>query len=704
MNPVFVEKEIAGRTIRIETGKIAKQTNGAVIVSAGKSVVLCCAVEGTPREGIDFFPLMCDYREKMYASGKIPGSFMRREARPGTRETLISRMIDRPVRPNFPKGFKNEVQVDCTVLSFDPDNDTDILAMIGASAALGISDIPFETVLGAIRIGYINDELIVYPNAEQFENSRLDLTVSGSKDAIMMVESCADILPEETMLNALDLAHSVIKDIVELQEELIAKAGKPKKEFVAPAGSGDLFDKMKADLDKLIEAFKVPVKQERGAKVSEIKAELEAKFLGDLSEDEQKQAKADFKNAFDELKTLAMRELIHSGTRCDGRGLTDVRPISSEVAFLPNVHGSALFTRGETQAIVTCTLGTTKDGQLIDDLGPKRSDTFLLHYNFPPYSVGETGPKLSAGRREIGHGNLAMRALKAVLPGLDDFPYTTRIVSEITESNGSSSMASVCGGSLSLMDAGVPVKAPVAGIAMGLIKDGDREAIITDILGDEDHYGDMDFKVAGTSDGVTALQMDIKIKGLSRDTMKKALEQAREGRLHILGEMAKTLEASKPDLAASAPKITQIKIDPEFIGKIIGPGGAMIRAIQEDTETDLTIEDDGTVLIYAPNTAASEKAIAKINSLTAKPEVGRTYHGKVVGVKEFGAFVEVMDGVSGLLHISEISDDFVKDINTVVQLGDEIDVVISAIDKTGKLRLVRDEKYRRQQENKDAEG
>lgn len=700
MEKITVEKEIGGKVIKLETGKIAKQAHGTVIASCGETMVMCVVVEGAAREGIDFFPLMCEYREAYASAGKIPGSFLRREARLNNRETLVSRMIDRPIRPNFPKGYRAEVQINCQVLSYDPENDPAVLAMIGASAALGISHIPFQSNLGAVKVGYVDGQLVANPSNSDMEKSDLDLLVSGSSDSIMMVESCANEISEELALDALSFAQDIITQICSLNEELISKAGVEKVPFESPENNNPYFDRIKECKEGLIDAFRVKDKKERNKTVSEFKEVTKEKLLADVSEDDMSQASSDFADAFDHLKTEAMRDIIFSGKRCDGRGLSEVRPIDIETGFLPRSHGSALFTRGETQAIVTSTLGNSKDSLLIDGLEEKSFDSFMLHYNFPKYCVGEAGPNRGAGRREIGHGNLAQRALSAVLPEHDDFPYTLRIVSDITESNGSSSMASVCGGSLSLMDAGVPISGAVAGIAMGLCQDGDKEAVLSDILGDEDHYGDMDFKVAGTEKGITALQMDIKIQGLSKETLKNALTQAKEGRLHILGEMAKAISKPKEDLSPYAPRIVSIKIDPEFIGKVIGPGGSMIREIQAESGTELEIEDDGTVKIFSNDKVSTDKAIEMIEGLTSVPEVGKAYPGVVKGVKDFGAFVEFLPGTQGLLHISEISDDYVKDINTVIALNDEVRVVVSAIDKQGKVKLVREEKYLRKNEDK----
>ncbi len=686
-----VEKVIAGKKISLETGKVALQASGSVVVRCGESMVLCVVVEGNERPGIDFFPLMCDYREKYYAAGKIPGSFMKREARPSDRETLTSRMMDRPLRPNFPNGYKNDVNIECQVLSYDVDAETDILAMIGASAALAISHIPCSAILGAVRIGYVNDELVVNPDAAQRKLSRLDLIVSGSKDSIMMVESCADELSEDIFVAALDLAQKTIAEIVALQEELVALAGVAKAEFGGGQSDNPYIEKMLSDdLKGLENAFNAAKKHDRALAVSTFKKSLAEKYL---KAEDGSDAKVLFDDAFGILKHHAMRELIFSGSRCDGRSRTDVRPITCDTSYLPRAHGSAIFQRGETQALVSVTLGTSRDAQLVDDLNEKRYNDFLFHYNFPSWSVGETGGRPGPGRREIGHGNLAMRALKAVLPNKDDFPYTLRIVSDILSCNGSSSMASVCGGSLAMMDAGIPIKAPVAGIAMGLISDGKREAVITDILGDEDHYGDMDFKVAGTADGITALQMDIKIQGLKKETMVLAMTQAKAGRLHILGEMAKAIATSREEMSNYAPRIVVIKIESDLIGKLIGPGGSMIRKIQEESGAEIEVDDTGKVKVFANNNEARLKAEEMIKGLTSTPEVGKVYEGTVNGVREFGAFVDILPGTSGLLHVSEISSEFVKDINTVCQIGDKIRVVVTEIDRQGKLRLMREEKY-----------
>jgi len=590
-----------------------------------------------------------------------------------------------------------EVQITCQVMSYDGQNDPAILAMIGASAALGISEIPFQAVLGAVKIGLIDGKFVVNPNNKDMPKSLLDLTVSGSSDSIMMVESGAKEISEEQAIEALILAQATIAEIVKLEEELIRKAGKVKNEFVLAEEHGQLLDGMMTDLDTLVTAFRTPVKHERSDKVSAVKDSLKEKLLAGVAEENLAAASEDFSKAFDEFKTIAMREIIFSGTRVDGRPLNKVRPIAIETRMLPRAHGSALFTRGETQAIVTATLGTPKDALLVDDLDNKHEEPWMLHYNFPAYSVGETGPNRGVGRREVGHGMLAQRALTAVLPDLKDYGYSIRIVSEITESNGSSSMASVCGGSLALMDAGVKISAPVAGIAMGLCQDGEREAILTDILGDEDHYGDMDFKVTGTEKGITALQMDIKIQGLKRETLVRALEQAKAGRLHILGEMAKVMTEPSTELSKYAPRIETMKVPEDMIGKVIGPGGSNIREIQAKSGADVNIDDDGTIHIYADSGEKSAIARQMISDTVRVAEVGKAYDGVAKSIRDFGAFIEFMPGTQGLLHISECSDEYVKDINTVMKLDDKVRVVVSAIDKQGRVKLMREEKYLAQQ-------
>jgi len=697
-NKIAVEKEIGGRILSLETGVIAKQAGGSVVVKCGDSVVLCTTSNGGKREGVDFFPLLVEYQEKMFASGKIPGGFLKREGRMSSRETLVSRMIDRGIRPNFPDGYSDDVQITAQVLSHDPDVDPAILAMTGASAALSISSMPFSNTLGSVKIGLLEGELIVNPTPTQLEEGDLDLLVTGSKDSIMMVECGANEIEEEKAVAGLQKAQEVISDLVDLIGELVSKAGKEKEVFESPEDTNPLLGKVLAEEAGLVEAFRTKEKHERNANVKAFKTALKEKILADVSAEEKSEAEENFSNAFDTLKTNAMRAIIFSGTRCDGRSHDEIRQIEIEPSLLPRVHGSALFTRGETQAIVTTTLASLKDSVMVDDLDTKRNEYFMLHYNFPQYCVGETGPNRGVGRREVGHGTLAQRALTAVLPTVEDFPYTVRVVSDITESNGSSSMASVCGGSLSMMDAGVPIKAPVAGIAMGLCKDGDKEAILSDILGDEDHYGDMDFKVTGTAKGITALQMDIKIDGLTRSTLESAMEQAKDGRLHILGEMNKALSESREELSSFAPQIKSIKIKDDLIGKVIGPGGSMIREIVAESGADVNIEDDGTVKIYGNNKESIDKAVEMIEGITAVPEVGKAYNGVVKSIKNFGAFVEYMPGQQGLLHVSEISDEYVKDIESVISLDDKMRIVVASIDKQGRVKLVREEKYKAQQE------
>jgi polyribonucleotide nucleotidyltransferase len=684
-----VELEFGGRTLSIETGRMAKQANGSVVVRSGDTMVLVTAVASkSAKEGQDFFPLTVNYQEKAYAGGKIPGGFFKREARPSDSETLTCRLIDRPIRPLFPETFLNDTQIMATVISADKDNDPGILSMIGASAALEVSDIPFFGPIAGVKVGRVNGEFIANPTAEQLELSDMEIIVAASRDAICMVEGGANVLPEDVMLDAIFFGHKVIQPILDAQEKLKAMAGVPKREVIAPVVNAELRSKV-SDLAyaRIKDAVRIKSKQERhnviDAVIEETIAALSAEYEG-----QGKQIKA-FVGDFE--YELVRQHIIKDGERIDGRDTKTVRPIASEVALLPRVHGSALFTRGETQALVTATLGTSYDEQRIDSLYGESKKKFLLHYNFPPFSVGETSFRLGPGRREIGHGALAERALSAVLPEHDSFPYTIRIVSETLESNGSSSMAAVCGGSLSMMDAGIPIKAPVAGIAMGLIKEGDDVAILSDILGDEDHLGDMDFKVAGTAEGVTALQMDIKITGVSREIMKKALEQAREGRIHILGKMAETITATRPDLSSFAPRITTIYVKTDKIRDVIGTGGKNIRNITETTGVVVDIDDTGRINIASSDKAACDLAIKMIRDLTAEAEEGKLYAGVVKKIMDFGAFVEIFPGTDGLVHISELDTERVKNVSDVLNEGDKVLVKCIGIDKQGKIKLSRKE-------------
>ena len=680
-----VEVELGGRTLTMETGKVARQADGAVMMSYSDTVVLVTAVsDHSAREGLDFFPLTVEYQEKAFAAGKIPGGFFRREGRPGADEILTCRVIDRPIRPLFPKGYRFETQIVATVMSADRAGNPDVLSLCGASAALTISDIPFDGPIAGVRVGRVDGKLVVNPTVDEQEVCDIDLLVAAKRDAIVMVEGGARMAPEDEILEALFFAHETIKPILDAQEQLRAALGRPKREFVSPKLDEALLARVKGLATAgLVKAYSKRDKLERYAALDAFKAEFKAQLPPELTE-----RKAEVSEALDKVKKDIVRgDIVNHGRRLDGRGLKDVRPITVDVSFLPRTHGSALFTRGETQAIVVTTLGTAADEQRIDALHGDFYKRFMLHYNFPPYSVGEAKMLRTPGRREIGHGALAERALKPVLPSAETFPYTMRIVAEITESNGSSSMASVCGGALSLMDAGVPIAAPVAGVAMGLISDGDRYSVLSDILGDEDHLGDMDFKIAGTATGVTAVQMDIKIAGLSREVMRDALYQARESRLHILNEMAKALPAARAEIAKHAPRIETIKIDPDKIRDVIGPGGKVIRGIVQETSCKIDVSDDGTVKIASADSVMMQKAIDIIRGITASPEVGKIYDGKVRRIVEFGAFVEIFPGTDGLLHISQLAEDRVRSVTDVLKEGDQIPVKVLEVDRQGKIRL-----------------
>jgi polyribonucleotide nucleotidyltransferase len=682
-----VEREFHGRKLTIESGRIAKQAAGSALVTYGESMVLVTACYG-PEKDVDFFPLTVDYFEKTYAAGKIPGGFFRREGKLSEKETLVSRLIDRPCRPLFPENFHREVQVIATVLSADDENDTDTLAMVGASAALTISDLPFEGPIAGVRVGRINGKLVINPKQSEALNSDLNFIVAGTRDAIVMVEGGAQEVPEPEVLEALFYAHEQLQVINDMQRELQKQIGKPKMEVTQKEYDQALYSSMEKFITpKLKTAIKVPEKLARREAVGGAREALMAEFVKAGDENAAVAAKLAGK-VFEDTHYKVVRDLaLDEGIRLDGRDTKTVRPIAIEVGFLPRTHGSALFTRGETQSIVVSTLGTEAEAQRIDSLMGDASKTFMLHYNFPPFSVGETKPMRGPGRREIGHGALAERAVRAVIPDIKQFPYVIRIVSEITESNGSSSMATVCGSSLSLMDAGVPIKAPVAGVAMGLIKSDHKYVVLTDILGDEDHLGDMDFKVCGTTKGITALQMDIKIKGLSRDIMDKAMLQAREGRLHILDEMAKAISASRKDLSRYAPRIVQIKINPDKIRDVIGPGGKTIRSITESCGVKMEVTDDGTVSIASNDGQKVKNAIAIIESLTQEAVVGKLYKGIVKRLADFGAFVEILPGTDGLVHISQISEEKVRRVDDVLSEGDEVMVKVLEIDRQGKIRL-----------------
>ncbi|HEX8143856.1 MAG TPA: polyribonucleotide nucleotidyltransferase [Pyrinomonadaceae bacterium] len=695
---------LGDRELTVETGRVAKQADGSVVIRYGDTMILVAAVAAsTPREGIDFFPLTVEYREANYAAGRIPGNYFRREGRPNEKEVLTSRLIDRPCRPLFTEGFRNETQVIASVISADPDNDPDVIAITGASCALYLSDIPFPTPIAAVRIGLIEGRYIINPTYDERRESRLNLIVAGTEEAIVMVEAGASEVSEEIMVEALMLAHKEINRLCRWQKELYKALDVQKREVVAPILNEEMMgeiernytDRLRAALDTSSQG-----KQSSYAAVDALKKEVVESYPEDQAEQ-----RLMAKKIFDHLKEKIFRDdILNKRRRPDNRRFSEIRPITCEVGWLPRTHGSALFTRGETQALVTTTLGTKDDEQFIDDLEKGEvKRRFLLHYNFPQYSVGEVGRFGSSSRREIGHGALARRAIEAVLPEESRFPYTLRIVSDITESNGSSSMASICGGILSLMDAGVPLKAPVAGVAMGLVMEGNKYAILSDIAGAEDHYGDMDFKVAGTRDGITALQMDIKIGGINAQIMAEALEQARKGRLHILSVMEKTIAEPRQDISPIAPRIIQIKINPDKIRDIIGPGGKIIRAMVEETGAKIDVEDDGTVSIASADGAAAQAAIDRIRGLTAEAEIGQTYLGTVSRIVDFGAFVEIFPGTDGLLHISEIADRRVKDVRDELKEGQQI--MVKCIGKEGnKIKLSRKAVLREEQQKAEAAG
>nr|WP_227712543.1 polyribonucleotide nucleotidyltransferase [Marinobacter zhanjiangensis] len=680
--------ELGGKTVTIETGRIARQATGSVLVTIDDISVLGTVVGAKEaKPGQPFFPLTVNYFEKTYAVGKIPGGFFKREGRPSEKETLTSRLIDRPIRPLFPNGYMNETQVILTVMSSSKTQDPDIAAMLAASAALSISGIPFDGPIGASRVGFTNERgYFLNPTFEELESSQLDMVVAGTEDAVLMVESEANGLNEDQMLGGVLFAHQEMQTAVTAIKEFAAQVGKPRWEWQPEPENTELLNAIKDGFGGAIaDAYAIRDKMDRYAKLKEIKTEAVEKLAG---EDEGQPAEDDIKKYFGKVeKNVVRQQVIEGKPRIDGRDNKTVRPISIEVGVLPSTHGSALFTRGETQAIVTTTLGTARDMQIIDALEGERKDPFLFHYNFPPYSVGEAGRVGTPGRREVGHGRLAKRGVAAVMPTIEEFPYTIRAVSEITESNGSSSMASVCGSSLALMDAGVPIKAPVAGIAMGLVKEGEQFAVLTDILGDEDHLGDMDFKVAGTSEGITALQMDIKINGITDEIMEIALGQANEARMHILGEMAKVIAKPRAELSDRAPSITTIKIHPDKIRDVIGKGGATIRSICDETGASIDLDDDGNVKIYADTQIAAQAAVNRVKEITAEIEVGAIYKGKVERIMEFGAFVNILPGKDGLVHISQISDQRVENVTDVLSEGQEVTVKVLDVDNRGRVKL-----------------
>ena len=675
-------------TVTIETGEIARQASATVMVSMADTVVMVAVVgRKEAKPGQHFFPLTVNYQEKFYAAGRIPGGFFKREGRPTEKETLTCRLIDRPIRPLFPKGFLNEVQVTANLISSNPEVDGDIPALIGTSAALALSGMPFSGPIGAAKVGYINNEYVLNPATSQLEESKLNLVVAGTDQAVLMVESEAELLSEEVMLGAVTFGHDAMKVVVAAINEMVAEAGVTKWEWEAEAEDADLKAKVEAAAKEgLMAAYSIADKMERQAAVSELKGSVIDSLCDD--EDENAPAAGDVAGAFGKLEKFLVRDHILSGNpRIDGRDVNTVRPITVKPGILPRTHGSALFTRGETQAIVTTTLGTTRDAQMIDAVNGEYKDPFMLHYNFPLFCVGETGFSGGPKRREIGHGWLARRGVTAVLPTIEDFPYVIRVVSEITESNGSSSMASVCGTSLALMDAGVPIKAPVAGIAMGLIKEGDRFAVLSDILGDEDHLGDMDFKVAGTADGITALQMDIKIEGINEEIMRIALSQAQDGRNFILGEMNKVISEPRGEMSEFAPRLVTIKIHPDKIRDVIGKGGVTIRSITEETGATIDIADDGTITIGSVNKEAGDAARKRIEQITADIEPGQIFEGKVIKIMNFGAFVSLTPGRDGLVHISQLSDERVENVTDVVKEGEIVKVKVLEVDKQGRVRL-----------------
>ena len=677
--------EWAGRTLTLETGRVARQATGSVLVTYGNTQVLCTVVSAVkPKPDLDFFPLTVNYIEKFYATGRLPGGFFKREGRPTEKETLVSRLIDRPIRPLFPEGFFNETQVVCQVIAHDKETDSDIPAMIGASAALTISGVPFMGPIGAAKVGFIDGEYVLNPTLQQLEDSELELSVAGTRGAVLMVESEAQELSEEQMLGAVVFGHDHMQPVIDMIIEMAEVAAKEPWAFEAAQPDADVVSGIKALAEAgLRDAYKITKKQDRVAKIDELKDAVKTKYITEQELDE-KLVMGIFKKIEKDIVRTAVLDDKH---RIDGRALDKVRQIECEVGVIPGVHGSALFTRGETQALVVTTLGTSQDEQIIDAIEGEYKQHFLLHYNFPPYSVGEAYPMRPPGRREIGHGKLAWRALNPMMPEKEAFPYTIRLVSEITESNGSSSMASVCGGSLAMMDAGVPLASPVAGIAMGLIKEGEKFAVLSDILGDEDHLGDMDFKVAGTANGVTSLQMDIKIDGITKEIMQIALEQAKGGRAYILGEMAKAMSGAREELNPSAPRITSLKINPDKIREVIGTGGKVIREITEKTNTKIDITDDGNINIFATTGEEAKEAEAWIKSIVEEAELDKIYEGKAVRIVDFGAFINLFGSTDGLLHISEMADHRVEKVTDMVNEGDTVKVKVLDIDDRGKIRL-----------------
>lgn len=687
---VTVEREIGGRTFKLTTGELAKQASGAVLVQHGETAVFVAAQAGPPRPGIDFFPLTVDYRERMAAAGKFPGGFLKREGRPTTREILTCRLTDRPIRPLFPEGYIGEIQIQSNVMAVDLENDPDVLSIIGASAALSIAPVPFRGPIGAVRVGLIDDQFVLFPRHQDMANSTLDLVVAGNKASVLMIEGFGDQIPEAQMVDAIMFAHREIVKICEMQEELMQKAGITPVEYEAPPENPFRAALREKAYNTLREAKTTGEKLDRRDAVRTLKDELKAEFFPDDAETTSDGwTRAQFGDAFHDLEARVVRDLILEGKRLDGRGINDLRAVSCEVGVLPRVHGSALFTRGETQSLATVALGTVRDQQRVDGFWDEFGQRFMLHYYFPSFSVGEVKPIRGPGRREIGHGCLAERSVEPVLPASDKFPYTMRVISDILESNGSSSMASVCSATLALMDAGVKLKQPVAGISIGLVKEPNKFTLLTDIMGDEDHFGDMDFKVAGTQNGVTGIQLDLKIDGISEEIIKATLEQARHARRELLKTMLTAIRRPRDEISQFAPRLLQLKIDPEKIGLLIGPGGKTIRAIQEDTGASIDIEDDGTVTISGKSAAEAEDAYSRIEAMTQEITVGTIYNGTVSSIKDFGAFIEIAPGKDGLCHISELAEGFVKSVLDICKVGDKLQVKVIAIDDQNRVKLSR---------------
>lgn len=690
MDQTVVEREIGGRNFSLSTGYIAKQASGAVFVQFGETTVLVAAQTGPPRPGIDFFPLMCDYRERFAAAGKFPGGFLKRESRPTTREVLTARLTDRPIRPLFPEGYADEVQIMSNVLAYDGENDPDVLSINGASTALMISDAPFQGPIAAVRVGLIDDELVLLPTAAELAESTLDLIVAGSKESVLMIEGFGDQLPEDVMSDAIMFAHEAVAELCGLQEELVSKLGVEAVEYPAPEPNPFEGILHEAAYDRVKEAKDGKAKQERHSLVADIKAELKEQFFPeDAEETEDGKTLAQFNKAFYKLEKRTIRDLLQDGRRLDGRAPDDLRAVEAEVSIIPRVHGSAVFTRGETQSVATITLGTGRDTQRVDGPVEEYEKRFMLDYNFPPYSVGECRPIRGPGRREIGHGMLAERSVQWVLPKADKFPYTIRAISDITESNGSSSMASVCSATLSLMDAGVPISQPVAGISIGIVKDDDKWTLLTDIMGDEDHHGDMDFKVAGTGKGITGIQLDLKIDGINEEIIRATLEQAKKARRELLRSMLEAISRPRKEISLHAPRLLQTKIDPEKIGMLIGPGGKTIRSLQEETGTQIDVSPEGNVTVASSEAAGAEECMARIEAMTEDVKVGRVYTGKVSAIKDFGAFIEIAPGKDGLCHISELSDGFVKNVTDICKMGDVLEVKVIAVDDQNRVKLSR---------------